>query len=220
MRRREDLTGYWQAKERGDMKARAYLVEHYLKLVTATRKRLFPQIGERFMEELEAEGRLMLVRCVDVFDRGRGVQFPSYAITKIRGAMTEYLRKEDWTPRVERQRERRGEPALIREVVSLEEAVLTDAWGDVESRLEDRIPDTKTPVEQQVIERLEAERLRALVNCLPKVERAVVRLYYYEERTLKQVAGDRHRSEARMHQRHHEALEHLRNLARWVGMRG
>ncbi|MBM3459962.1 MAG: sigma-70 family RNA polymerase sigma factor, partial [Armatimonadetes bacterium] len=50
-------------------------------------------------EDLDQEGYMALVKAVDHFDPLRKVKFESYAISTIRGAMLEYLRREDWVPR-------------------------------------------------------------------------------------------------------------------------
>lgn len=204
----ENLAWLWQAKARGCKEARARLVDRYLRLVPATRRRHFPGIGPQYGEELEAEGRMMLVRCVDDFDHNRGVQFSTYAITRIRGSMSEWLRREDWAPRSVREQERRGE-VEPREVVSL------DGWLD-EYEGQD-IPDTARPVEAQVLDKLEAEMVRAVVRALPRREQKLIIARYWEEQSLPSYSLQVNRSPSRVWQWEGEAMARLRRFLHWTG---
>lgn len=210
---REDLTGTWQAKERGCPEARASLVHRYRCLVPATRQKRMLYAPERFWEDMEAEGYLMLVRCVDQFDRSRGVQFPTYAITKIWGAMTEVLRREDWTPRSERERERTGDPhAVIREVVSLE-YTLAEEPGEI-----DRLADPYADVEEQVLAKISRETLWRLVSCLSRRDQYIVCRRYRDETTLERVAGELNLCAQRVKQLDTVLLSRLRHFCEWAGV--
>lgn len=94
----QDLWRQYQAKR--CLRARDALVEHYGYLVSNTRQRILPSVPVRVLpEDLEQEGRIALLKAVEQFDPKRKVQFSSYAITAIRGAMLEFLRRDDWVPR-------------------------------------------------------------------------------------------------------------------------
>lgn len=93
-----------------DAAARNRLVENWLLLVEATRKRAVPTVPPAIdVEDLEAVGRLALMRAVERWDPYRKpfVKFTSFAITGIRGAMLQHLRNEDWVPRSVRTKEKR-----------------------------------------------------------------------------------------------------------------
>ncbi len=207
--RREDLTGLWQAKERGCEKAREALILRYACLVPATRLKRHRTAPVRLHEEMESEGRIMLIRCVDDFDRFRGTQFPTYAITKIWGAMTTVLRNDDWVPRVERERERAGEEALIREVVSLSTLYEQDGVMD-ELSLADRLPSLDLPVEVQVIRRLERRMLRAFILWLPVRDGLILAASFWGDQCYTSIAARLGISESRVHQIHRESLLRLR----------
>lgn len=84
------------------------MIERHEPLVTIIRKRIVPTVPCRIdAEDLEAEGRLALVRAVDRYDVDRGVRFTAFCISMLRGSMLEYLRQEDWVPRSLRRKERR-----------------------------------------------------------------------------------------------------------------
>lgn len=214
---REDLTGLWQAKEKGCEKAREALVNRYLCLVPNTRLRRFRTAPERFWEEMESEGRLMLVRSVDEYDRFRGVQFPTYAIGKIWGAMAEVLRREDWTPRSERRKAKDGQPALIREVVSLSSLFAVGWESGEELPLADQIPDGSAPVEEQVISRLERQVLRRCVLWLSEREATILAASFWGGHSYGRIAERLSLSESRVHQLHGEALERLRGWMERAG---
>jgi len=87
-------------KDRNSNRAREALIEHYRYLIIKTRQRIIPTVPVRIQaEDLEQEGYIALVKAVDQFDPKRKVKFESYAISMVRGAMLEYLRREDWVPR-------------------------------------------------------------------------------------------------------------------------
>lgn len=89
-----------ELKQHGNEKARVEIIEHYRYLITKTRQRIIPSVPTKIdAADLEQEGHIALVRAVDHYDPNRNVKFESYAISMVRGAMLEYLRKEDWVPR-------------------------------------------------------------------------------------------------------------------------
>jgi RNA polymerase sigma factor for flagellar operon FliA len=57
--------------------------------------------------DLIGDGVLGLLDAVEKYDPGRGVSFKTYAQYRIRGAMLDNLRNQDWTPRSVRQKSRK-----------------------------------------------------------------------------------------------------------------
>src|SRR5215470_17684785 len=62
-------------------------------------------------EDLVHAGVLGLIDALNKFDRGKHVQFGSYAKFRIRGAILDSLRELDWSPRELRRQSRRVEEA-------------------------------------------------------------------------------------------------------------
>jgi RNA polymerase sigma factor for flagellar operon FliA len=60
-------------------------------------------------EDLVHAGVLGLIDALNKFDRGKHVQFPSYAKFRIRGAILDSLRELDWSPRELRRKARQME---------------------------------------------------------------------------------------------------------------
>ena len=76
-------------------------------------KRVAEHLGKRVppnvdRSDLVSWGIVGLIDALDKFDPARGIKFESYAVTRIRGAIIDALRSEDWIPRAVR-RDTRGE---------------------------------------------------------------------------------------------------------------
>lgn len=102
------LTHLWrQFKVFNSTRARDAIIDHYRYLICKTRQRIIPTVPVKIApEDLDQEGYIALVKAVDNFDPRRKVKFESYAISMVRGAMLEYLRREDWCPRSVRSKQK------------------------------------------------------------------------------------------------------------------
>ena len=93
---------YWDER---DCEDRNRLVEYYQNLVGQVVGRLgarLPRTVDR--GDLETAGNVGLMAAIASFDPERGVRFEAYADMRIRGALLDELRCEDWLPRTWRQR--------------------------------------------------------------------------------------------------------------------
>jgi len=212
--------------------SREEAVHKYLHLVKYVAGRISVNLPASVdINDLINDGVFGLMDAIEKFDRSRTVKFETYAITRINGAIIDALRTLDWVPRTIRQRAREldrayealelelgREPSrdelalrlqlsaqeldrllkrvLARSIVPLEaaNAVLDDA-SDVEGKLER--------------EELRAELSRAVDSLLPQ-ERAVIRGYYFDGQTLKEIKGTLGVSESRVSQIHARAVRRLR----------
>lgn len=110
----QEIRRLWRRfKTNGDPQAREQLIIHYAPLVKYVAGRvamgLPPNIDP---EDLHSYGIFGLVDAVEKFEPDRGVKFETYAIARIRGAMFDGLREQDWVPRTVRQKARRLERAV------------------------------------------------------------------------------------------------------------
>jgi len=64
------------------------------------------------LDDLIQSGMMGLLDASKKYQKDRGAQFTSYAITRINGAMLDELRKQDWLPRSARARSRQIETAI------------------------------------------------------------------------------------------------------------
>ena len=90
---------------RPDDENRNRLVEAYQPLVREVVSRFaarLPRTVDR--GDLSNAGNMGLIAAVSSFDRARGVRFEAYAELRIRGALLDELRQQDWLPRPWRQR--------------------------------------------------------------------------------------------------------------------
>lgn len=192
--------------------ARDQLINQHLYLVPNTVTRVVKSVPPGIERaDLEGEGYLALVKAAARFDPARGVKFSSYALSLIRGAMLDFLREEDWAPRSVREKQKRGEPVHIWQLVSLEEylGAADSDDHDLIYRL-DCIADPAKGPGTLVVAADEQERLWQAVGCLPKKERFVVEQYYLEGLLLREVAALLGRSESRTHQIRYDAIRRLR----------
>lgn len=107
------LSEWWKAwRERRDKKAQERLVEKYLPLVEYVANRLSVGLSSSVKkEDLISYGRIGLLDAVNKFEYERGLQFETYAIWRIRGAMIDGLRQEDWLSRSLREKTKKIEEA-------------------------------------------------------------------------------------------------------------
>ena len=91
-----------------DAKAtRDELIEEYAPLVKYLAERLSARLPASIeVDDLINTGVLGLIDAIDKFVPDRGVKFKTYAEFRIRGAMLDYLRRQDWAPRSMRRKER------------------------------------------------------------------------------------------------------------------
>ena len=106
----------WERLASGeDQPARQELVEHYARLVRYVAGRMaigLPHYVDH--KDLVSAGLLGLIQAIDNYDFKRGNKFETYAIPRIRGAILDELRTQDWFPRSLRRKARQLEDAYTR----------------------------------------------------------------------------------------------------------
>ncbi|WP_349239792.1 FliA/WhiG family RNA polymerase sigma factor [Patulibacter sp. SYSU D01012] len=106
--RPHDLRELWRRVREGDDRAaRERLVLIYSPLVKWVAGRVAASLPPHVEEgDLISYGLEGLTTAVDRYDITREVRFETYAVTRIRGAIIDELRSQDWVPRSVRQRAR------------------------------------------------------------------------------------------------------------------
>ncbi len=76
------------------------LIEHYLYLVKPIVMRMSPLYKATFRDydDLVSNGVLGLMDAIGKYDPERNVKFETYAQRRIRGAILDYMRQQDWIP--------------------------------------------------------------------------------------------------------------------------
>lgn len=109
----EHLQLWERLTENGDQEARHRLVETYARMVKYVAGRMaigLPHYVDH--KDLISAGLLGLIQAIDHYDYRRGNKFETYAIPRIRGAILDELRSQDWFPRSLRRKARQLEDAL------------------------------------------------------------------------------------------------------------
>lgn len=214
-------------------------IRAHLPLVRRVVRRLaFRRAPGVSFEDLVAWGLAGLVEALQRFDPARRARFESYAQMRIRGAILDRLRAEDWAARSARVREhqverayqeveaREGRPATEEEVAShlgiplAEFRDLLLAMGrqgflsleDVGLDLE-QVPSDQAwsadPAER-ILGRERIQRVGAAIARLPEKEQTVIAAYYHEGLTMREVGALLGLTESRVSQLHSQALLRLR----------
>jgi len=110
------IVALWRAYgERRDPGLRDRLVLHYAPLVKYVAGRVGTGLPAHVdIGDLVQSGIFGLVNAIDRFEPERGLKFETYAMQRIRGAILDDLRSQDWVPRSVRSRAREVERALER----------------------------------------------------------------------------------------------------------
>jgi RNA polymerase sigma factor for flagellar operon FliA len=186
------------------------------------------------LDDLVSNGVLGLLAAIDNFDPSLDVQLATYAERRIRGAILDGLRDTDWAPREVRRRSRLIEAAMWRasrlhgrdateEEISAELDVplaeyqkwLTEAQGISLDRMESAAGEKAVAEEfspSRLLERAELERiLAAAIERIPKIERTVLDLYYFEEMNLREIGEVVGMGHSRVAQLRTQAILRLRS---------
>ncbi len=223
-----------------DMEVRNSILLNYVHLVKYIVHRMAPTYQDYIdYDDLMSYGILGLMDAIDKYDVGKGVKFETYASLRIRGAIIDQIRKQDWVPRSIRRKVkaieecyRQLEMKLSRPVTDEEVAdQLQISVGQLRKVLDesytynllsfeevarnvshrDRLlpKDFRSP-EDRMAERELREVLRNTLEGLTEKERLVITLYYFEELTLKEIGRVLEVSESRVSQIHSKALIKLK----------
>ncbi len=212
------------------------LVREHLPLVGYVVSEIAHRVpGHVSRNDLVSAGMLGLAQAARSFDESRGIAFDRFASTRIRGALLDELRGRDWASRSVRARARGMQQATeeltsklgrtptseeIAELLQIEPEVvhkLVDDVhratvlnyeslaldGDAESFI--AVGDVDSP-EDAIVARERRAVLTDAVAALPERLRLVVIGYFFEERSMQDLADELGVSESRVSQLRAEAL--------------
>jgi RNA polymerase sigma factor FliA len=110
----EEEQFYWQKwNEDKDMNAGNFLVQKYMPLVSYHVQRISVGLPKNVSrDDLRSLGLFGLYDALEKFDYSRDLKFDTYASFRIRGAIIDGLRKEDWLPRNTREKVKKIEAAI------------------------------------------------------------------------------------------------------------
>jgi len=227
-------------KSENDKDARDELTLHYVNLVKIIVKRVMPKYNAfNEYDDLINAGVLGLVDAIDKYELGKNIKFETYASIRIRGEIIDYIRSLDWASDSLRRRIsavnkaysdlelNNSRPATEEEVaaevgltpeqvkdtvmkshifnaVSFEETLSNTSLAHKLVSNESESPDSM--LMQDEVRR----RLADFIDTLPKRERQVITMYYYEGFYAKNIADILGISTARVSQIHSKVINKMR----------
>lgn len=91
------------------------LIAQYMPLVKHVVGRIMVNLPEAIdQDDLLSQGYIGLLQAFEKYDASRGIKFETFAIPRIRGAVLDELRNQDWLPRSLRQKTKAIERAMER----------------------------------------------------------------------------------------------------------
>lgn len=232
-----EIDRLWSAfKESGDNQDRDALIIWYSPLVKFVAGRLMANLPSSVEQaDVLSYGIFGLIEAIERFEPPRGIRFENYAMSRIRGAMFDELRRVDWVPRALRHKMRLIHGAIsalestlhrspadnelaaelewteaqlntaLTEISHVRMAALDDS-GSLADMIVEGQPTAMSPFELAETRQV----LASEVAHLPEREKTVLALYYYEGMTLLEIGRVLDVSESRASQIHTKALLHLR----------
>lgn len=218
-----------------DICLRNKILDNYLYIATVNAKRMSSIYRSKAeLEDVVNECVLALIDCIEKFDPERGVQFDTYASIRIRGAIIDFMRKQDWVPREVRKRSMQIEDTYaelqaelgrnpndeevaeqmdltideFRQLISQAQrfSVLSyEELLDSAYNLQDRESSIKAP-EQTIQEEEIKSVLATSIDSLKEKERLIISLHYFEELKLREIAVILNLTPSRVSQIHTTAL--------------
>jgi len=222
-----------------DINIRNKIIEkysHLVKIIALKIRGIYQQFGD--VDDVINEGIIALIDVIDKFDINKNVKFETYASIRIKGAIIDYVRKQDWTPRkvksdakILNQAEKELNMKLGRAPSDIEIAeflnidmeeynhIVTSTIGTSilsfeeligEANLRDREIKLDYELPEDIYETKELSKiLKESINNLNEKEKLVISLYYIEEIKLKDISKILNVSNSRASQIHSIALEKL-----------
>ncbi len=224
-------------RQNGDIAIRNEIVLNNMGLVRAcamSMRNMYIKYGD--VDDVVNEGVIALMDAIESYDESRGAKFETYASLKIRGAIIDYIRRQDWVPRNVRKFARALDKAygllynLNGRAPTTEE--LAQHLGMDEQKLLRHMSESSCTItlsfeellyedninEPQTADNGDAELLREemrsviakAIDELRERERKVITLYYYKNMKYSDIAKALGVSEGRICQIHTKAVLELK----------
>ena len=225
-------------KEKSDPEIRQELVHRYEPLVRFLAEHMSLKLPRSVdVDDLIQEGMFGLMDAIEKFEPERGIKFKTYCSTRVRGAILDSLRHQDWVPRLARSRSNK----ILRmreEFQNLHHREPTDEEiaKELEVKIEDvakltpramhNLSDRRTSPTMEGESQMDAlgesgeenpldfahrgDLVAVLTSTLGEKERSILHMYYLEGLTLAEVGAVLSITESRVCQIRSNVIKRLR----------
>lgn len=233
------------AKEKNETKKRQIkdeIITRYVNLVKIVSGKLFNYYAQKIeYDDLVGYGVIGLIDAINKYDYTKNIKFETYASIRIRGAIIDQIRNQDWIPRTIRKKTKMLNLAIeevesklgreatkqeisqhmnltLKEVEELFEETTTYNIVSIEDEITDnyklQIMDTKkeNSPEEQLIYKDTVDELAKAIDTLKEKEKLIINLYYYENLTYKEISEIVGVSESRISQIVSTCLSKLKKI--------
>lgn len=241
----EELASLWSEyfKDKTNKQVRDSLIVQYIYLIRYVVGRVKVTLPVTIsIEDIAGYGVEGLINAIERYSPQKNTRFETYALIRIRGAILDRIRSEDFLPRSVRKKikdikqaqeelkQRLGRPATSTEIADFldmdvekvnqilaEDTTMTsiyDKRGSSDDSIEiiDTIQDNNLNPQEKMEEKNVKNELERALQRLPERERIIMVLYYQENMTLKEIGATINMSESRVCQLHAQSIMKLKNI--------
>lgn len=215
----QNIDSLWEYyKNFKDEKSRGKLIEYYTPFLKSVVSKIYSKLPNNIdISDLKNYAALGLVDAIEKYNHKRGIKFETYASIRIRGAIIDEMRKEDWLPRSLRSKanQQKNTALLDQEATSYAMMSLDDpdfqqsmAHNNRNSNIEDPVMVSATP---DFVDDIENKICitKSLMK-LSQQQRKVIYLYYFKGNTFKEIGQVMDITESRVSQIHKQSLAALK----------
>lgn len=228
-------------RQTGDVSIRNSIVLSYgnmVKIIAVSMRNLYLKYAE--VDDVVNECIIALIGAIDTFDESKNVKFETYASIRIKGAVIDFIRKQDFIPRSVRGFSKEFEATYSRLYARLDREPTTDELaaemnlpvekyrkllGEAASaatlsfeellyennlELPDECEGEVWHAERKLVQSELASQIAKALESLRDREKQVVTLYYYEKLKFSDIAKVLSVTESRVCQIHTKAITKMR----------
>lgn len=241
----DELTALWEKylADKSDKHSRDAIIVQYIYLVRYVVGRVKVSLPATIsIEDIAGYGVEGLINAVERFSPQKNTRFETYALIRIRGAILDKIRAQDFLPRSVRKKIKDIKQATellkqnlgripttteianyldmdvekVNQIIS-EDVTITsiyDKRGSSDDSMEiiDTIESQKLNPQERMEEKNVKTDLQRALQRLPERERVLMVLYYQENMTMKEIGETLGMSESRVCQLHAQSIMKLKNI--------
>jgi len=217
------------------------ILNHYQMVQRISMKMVSRYPSNVDVRDLISLGTLGLIDASERYNPELNTSFGAYATIRIKGAIVDGLRKQDWVPRgvrsLSKDLDAAKQQAVMQEGCDSNEAVakvmgvdaekvdtmkqqtelqtqvsMWESRGGSEQTIADTLADDNATPEEGLARKHEAARIRRAIAQLPEREQHIARLRYFENLQFKEIGEILGVTEARISQLHSRLKKHLAEI--------